>query len=310
MSQNLIQTLSDEDYSTLLSLKGLWKSNAKTNPPDLSTLTQQGYPGEGNPGRGESPTNPGSAWFYLTDLVRLSVIWAAGETPEVPPSPTQFIRCLKKVGQFMNDKTLSYNKLKDEVFGTLDEVKAGAASKLVTASILKQYIEGYKFPYSVPTGTIIHTLAKTAPGGYLELDGSETDREDSPALVEHIWSLEIEEFMGDGSTYCVLPDIDGRVVQGTTDESQVGKYLEAQLPNMVSKMAWPYMGITYQDNRYSLTGAFYQTTEKLNDNASFNGNADRNQPNLIGFDPSRVSDLYSGNTLQPNALQTLCCIKI
>lgn len=79
---------------------------------------------------------------------------------------------------------------------------------------------------------------------------------------------------------------------------------------MVSKMAWPYMGITYQDNRYSLTGAFYQTTEKLNDNASFNGNADRNQPNLIGFDPSRVSDLYSGNTLQPNALQTLCCIKI
>ena len=304
MSQNLIQTLSDEDYSTLLSLKGLWKSNAKTNPPDLSTLTQQGYPGEGNPGRGESPTNPGSAWFYLTDLVRLSVIWAAGETPEVPPSPTQFIRCLKKVGQFMNDKTLSYNKLKDEVFGTLDEVKAGAASKLVTASILKQYIEGYKFPYSVPTGTIIHTLAKTAPGGYLELDGSETDREDSPALVEHIWSLEIEEFMGDGSTYCVLPDIDGRVVQGTTDESQVGKYLEAQLPNITGShraRSDTWFGDIVPE------GAFYTDEETSNHSIIGVGSGSGNI--AVGLNASLSNDLYSGNNLQVSALQALCCIK-
>ena len=303
MSQNLIQTLSDEDYSTLLSLKGLWKSNAKTNPPDLSTLTQQGYPGEGNPGRGESPTNPGSAWFYLTDLVRLSVIWAAGETPEVPPSPTQFIRCLKKVGQFMNDKTLSYNKLKDEVFGTLDEVKAGAASKLVTASILKQYIEGYKFPYSVPTGTIIHTLAKTAPGGYLELDGSETDREDSPALVEHIWSLEIEEFMGDGSTYCVLPDIDGRVVQGTTDESQVGKYLEAQLPNITGTFS-PRQTAGFAHGSIT-SGAFSLGSEDFQSivNSAVSGGF------LMTFDASDSDIRYSGTTLQVSALQTLVCIK-
>ena len=305
MSQNLIQTLSDEDYSTLLSLKGLWKSNAKTNPPDLSTLTQQGYPGEGNPGRGESPTNPGSAWFYLTDLVRLSVIWAAGETPEVPPSPTQFIRCLKKVGQFMNDKTLSYNKLKDEVFGTLDEVKAGAASKLVTASILKQYIEGYKFPYSVPTGTIIHTLAKTAPGGYLELDGSETDREDSPALVEHIWSLEIEEFMGDGSTYCVLPDIDGRVVQGTTDESQVGKYLEAQLPNITGDVqAQSDIGIP--NTRSYATGAFVAGDSRPNKLHTISGYGSY----VLDLDASQSNNLYSGSTLQTSALQCLVCIKL
>ena len=298
MSQNLIQTLMDEDYSGLLALKGLWKSNAKTNPPDLSTLTQQGYPGEGNPGRGESPTNPGSAWFYLTDLVRLSVIWAAGETPEVPPSPTQFIRCLKKVGQFMNDKTLSYNKLKDEVFGTLDEVKAGAASKLVTASILKQYIESYKFPYSVPTGTIIHTLSKTSPSGYLELDGSETDKEDCPALVEHIWSLEVEEFMGDGSTYCVLPDIDGYVLQGTTDESQVGKFLEAQLPNIegiVNNAAF---------DTANATGAFSVTK-----GSGSGGGTDTRYKNNVLFNSSNGNSLYSGEKLQLPALQVLICIK-
>ncbi len=80
---------------------------------------------------------------------------------------------------------------------------------------------------------------------------------------------------------------------------------------MVSKMAWPYMGITYQSNRYALEGAFYQTTEKFNDNASFNGTADGNKPNLIGFDPSKVSAEYvTGGTLQPSALQVLCCIKI
>ena len=306
MSQNLIQTLTDEDYSTLLSLKGLWKSNAKTNPPDLSTLTQQGYPGEGNPGRGESPTNPGSAWFYLTDLVRLSVIWAAGETPEVPPSPTQFIRCLKKVGQFMNDKTLSYNKLKDEVFGTLDEVKAGAASKLVTASILKQYIESYKFPYSVPTGTVIHTLAKTAPGGYLELDGSEPDREDCPALVEHIWSLEIEEFMGDGSTYCVLPDIDGYVLQGTTDKSQVGKFLEAQLPNIYG---WHGLNNGSCYGQFACEGAFYK--ELHGSMIDYAQSRDGNSNTYVGFNASLCSDEYTENgSLQVSALQTLACIKI
>ena len=302
MSQNLIQTLTDEDYSSLLALKGLWKSNAKTNPPDLNTLTQQGYPGEGNPSRGESPTNPGSAWFYLTDLVRISVIWAAGETPEVPPSPTQFIRCLKKVGQFMNDKILTYNRLKDEVFGTLDEVKAGAASKLVTASILKQYIESYKFPYSVPTGTVIHTLAKTAPSGYLELDGAQTDREDCPTLVEHIWSLEIEEFMGDGSTYCVLPDIDGRVLQGTTDESQVGKYLEAQLPNIVGNGPNGLYGTYYQP-----TGCF--TAEELNTKNNLGGQGDYNEL-LYGIDASQSSSIYNGTKLQVQALQTLVCIKL
>lgn len=81
-------------------------------------------------------------------------------------------------------------------------------------------------------------------------------------------------------------------------------------PNMVSKMAWPYMGITYQSNRYALEGAFYQTTEKFDDNASFNGTADSNKPNLIGFDLNRVNDLYSGNSLQVSALQCLVCIKV
>ena len=303
MSQNLIQTLTDEDYSSLLALKGLWKSNAKTNPPDLNTLTQQGYPGEGNPSRGESPTNPGSAWFYLTDLVRLSIIWAAGETPETPPSPTQFIRCMKKVGQFMNDKSLSYNKLKDEVFGTLDEVKAGAASKLVTASILKQYIDGYEFPYSVPTGSIIHYLGKTAPEGYLELDGSQLDKEDSPALVQHIWSLGISEYMGDSSTYCLLPDIDGRVLQGTTDPSQVGVKLEAQLPNIESFKQYVPAWMGYP-------GGGVIEWESLGAGPLVGGGSGGPFPCEMTLDASRGSAEYvTGASLQPSALQALVCIK-
>lgn len=304
MSQNLIQTLTDEDYSSLLALKGLWKSNAKTNPPDLNTLTQQGYPGEGNPSRGESPTNPGSAWFYLTDLVRLSIIWAAGETPETPPSPTQFIRCMKKVGQFMNDKSLSYNKLKDEVFGTLDEVKAGAASKLVTASILKQYIEGYEFPYSVPTGSIIHYLGKTAPEGYLELDGSQLDKEDSPALVQHIWSLGISEYMGDSSTYCLLPDIDGRVLQGTTDPSQVGVKLEAQLPNITGSIVPGGGGPARHIGMGEATGAF--TTGTGTGGGGFTVDAG---PITMFFTASNSNNIYNGSTVQVPSLQTLICIK-
>ena len=70
------------------------------------------------------------------------------------------------------------------------------------------------------------------------------------------------------------------------------------------------MGMTYTANRCQFDGVFYQTTEKLNDSASFNGTADGYKPNLIGFDPNRVNDLYSGNSLQVSALQCLVCIKV
>ena len=57
---------------------------------------------------------------------------------------------------------------------------------------------------------------------------------------------------------------------------------------------------------YSVTGAFglvQGTNYAVQNGVSYTG--------AIGFniDASRSSDAYSGNKLQPAALQTLCCIK-
>ena len=80
-------------------------------------------------------------------------------------------------------------------------------------------------------------------------------------------------------------------------------------PNITGKAAWPYMGMTYTANRCQFGGALYDTTEELNDSASFNSYADTNKPHLIGIDASRDNTLYSGTKLQVPALQALVCIK-
>lgn len=78
---------------------------------------------------------------------------------------------------------------------------------------------------------------------------------------------------------------------------------------MTGKMAWAYMGLNYTASRTKLEGAFYDTTETLLENASFNGYADNINPHVIGFDASKDDMTYSGSKLQVSALQILCCIK-
>ena len=69
------------------------------------------------------------------------------------------------------------------------------------------------------------------------------------------------------------------------------------------------MGMTYTPQRCQYDGALYDTTEQLNDSASFNSYADTNKPHLIGIDASRGNSAYSGTKLQVPALQALVCIK-
>lgn len=79
---------------------------------------------------------------------------------------------------------------------------------------------------------------------------------------------------------------------------------------MTGKMAWAYMGLNYTASRAKLEGAFYDTTETLLENASFNGYADNNNPHVIGFDASKDDATYGGDKVQASALQVLACIKV
>ena len=176
---------------------------------------------------------------------------------------------------------------------TYQDIESGVASKVVCADVLKQYLDTL-----VPTGACQCFLCKTAPTGWMELDGSRVDKEDAPDLVNLLWQFDLTK--GDSSTYATLPNMNGRVFQGTTTIADVCKYLEASLPNITGEIN-PLSG----KNPYTY-GAFQLGNSYLNDDRSSGSEAGSTQ---LTFSASRYSTIYSGTKLQPSALQMLACIR-
>ena len=83
---------------------------------------------------------------------------------------------------------------------------------------------------SVPTGAIM--AFNDVPEGWLECNGAAVSRTTYARLFAKVgtkWGA------GDGSTTFNLPNLEGRVLQGTTNLSEVGTLKEAQLPNITGK---------------------------------------------------------------------------
>ena len=105
---------------------------------------------------------------------------------------------------------------------------------------------------ALPHGMIVAHAGKTVPDGFLLCNGAAVSRKTYAKLFEAIgvlWGA------GDGSTTFNLPDSDGRVLQGATDVSKVGKYLEAGLPN-ISGSSDIYAG---SGDGYEPSGCFQHT---------------------------------------------------
>lgn len=68
--------------------------------------------------------------------------------------------------------------------------------------------------------------------------------------------------------------------------------------------------MTHVPNRCKFVGAMYDTTDELNDNNSFNGQASTIHPCLIGVDASRSNQKFgASDTFQPAASYSLMIIK-
>ncbi len=198
------------------------------------------------------------------------------------------------------DATLTFAKIATEAIATSAEAKAGEVNnKLMTPQLVAQAIAQLAAP--LPTGAIVPMIAKSVPAGYLQCDGSQLDHGDAPTLCELLWLF--DEFKGDSTSYAVLPDLDGRVMQGVTSIAQVGTYLEPRLPNITGSMT-KYQNLIGQDSQ----GAFY-LSETTTSDQHWHAEGTSTDPDRICFDASRSNEIYSGISLQPNALQVLCCIK-
>lgn len=185
---------------------------------------------------------------------------------------------------------------------TYQDIESGVASKVVCADVLKQYLDTL-----VPVGACQCFLCKTAPTGWMELDGSQVDQEDDPDLVNLLWQFDLTK--GNSTTYATLPNMNGRVFQGTTTVADICKYLEASLPNITggfndrrSDSLWPTSG----------TNAFWSAGRTETSEDLYAIDAGRHlQANVITFDASRSSNIYkTSSAVQPPALKVLPCIRI
>ena len=206
-------------------------------------------------------------------------------------------------GAKITDASIAFAKLAAAVIASQAEAEAGTATdKLMTPQRVAQAIS-VQIPPAVPTGAIMAFGVTSIPGGWLLCNGANVSRTAYAALFAAIGT---RFGAGDGSTTFTLPNLDGRFLQGTTDTSQVGKYVEAGLPNITGNILG---GGGNGNDRSYFTGAFSRTgtgpskTSRAEHGESCNNTAD--------FLASRSSSIFGmSSTVQPLALSVLPCIKV
>lgn len=148
---------------------------------------------------------------------------------------------------------------------------------------------------SVPAGTLLPFAGTAVPDGYLLCNGANVSRTDYANLFAAIGTKWGE---GDGSTTFTLPNFNDRFIEGTTDTSKVGQYLEAGAPNIRGALNQNFVGdgndcIVQIDS----TGGVAHYIK--NDGTRYELNA------------SAASSVYSkSSTIQPNSAQSLIIIKV
>lgn len=150
-----------------------------------------------------------------------------------------------------------------------------------------------------PPGSMIAFAGKAIPDGWLLCNGALVSRTTYAKLFAAIgtaWGA------GNGSTTFKLPDADGRVMQGVTDASKVGQYLEAGLPNITANFRFA----AACDQPAS--GAIRDAGSDRRDG---NARATGNNPTEKNLNASWASYIYSkSDSVQPPAIQTLIIIKV
>lgn len=292
--------------------KGFWEADAVETKPDMATLVARGYPTDGDPARGIPATLMGAAWFYLMDRVRTSVIEGSGRQLEEVPTETEFLEALQSWGwgkkgtlpgellktaaintNLLADGSVTLAKMAKELIATSAQAADKSNAKtIVTPARMHEVIN----LYLMPAGTIVSYAGASVPSGWLLCNGANVSRTTYANLFRVIgtkWGA------GDGSTTFALPDSDGRVLQGATDVSKVGKYLEAGLPN-ITGVTMPVMNITgNMSGAFSLGNYLYKT---ISDGVHFSMHD-------MKFTASASNSAYSGSSVQPKALQALIIIK-
>ncbi len=119
-------------------VKGYWQGNAVANAPDLTKLTSQGYPANGDPSKGQPATIPGAGWYYWIDQAIRSVITASGKTCANPPTADEFLEALKSLGWITNG---SISSAKLNLTDLVDSSLSATSTKPVQNKVVKSAVD-------------------------------------------------------------------------------------------------------------------------------------------------------------------------
>ena len=149
-----------------------------------------------------------------------------------------------------------------------------------------------------PTGTIIFYLGTDVPEGYLLCNGAAVSRTTYAKLFA---VLGTRCGAGDGASTFNLPNFHGRVPQATTNVADVGKTLEASLPNIRG-------GISMTNGEYySAYGVIKAVNTSITRGANSDAITGLNQ--AFEMNATNLNAIYSGSKLQVNALNVLACVR-
>ena len=152
-----------------------------------------------------------------------------------------------------------------------------------------------------PVGSYLVFAGKVCPSGFLLCNGGAISRTTYADLFSAIGTT---YGAGDGSSTFNLPNLNGRVLQGTNDLSQVGTYLEASLPNIsgevrLDRFRWSEGGWA------TGSGAFSQKVGQTGSyKAGFGTDFADESGTAVTFEASRVSSLFVDNS----SLQVPACL--
>lgn len=199
-------------------------------------------------------------------------------------------------GNIAND-SIATSKLSERA--TKQDIENGTAMRVVCADVVKQY-----FDLICPPGMITFFHATDVPEGWLLCNGAAVSRTTYSRLFAKIGT---KYGAGDGSATFTLPNLDGRVLQGTTNTGNVGNYLEASLPNITGRF-WDLASVL-TEKMGTATGCFSSPTSENSAISIATVSTTQSSGDGIDFSASKSSTIYSGTKLQPTALSVLPCIR-
>lgn len=196
------------------------------------------------------------------------------------------------------DDAVTFGKMNASAIATDEEASAGTATnKLMTPAATAAAIA-----HSVPTGTVHWYAGMTAPDGYLVCNGAAVSR---TAYARLFAAIGTTYGAGDGSTTFNLPNLHHRVIEGSNTQGELGKYVEAGLPDITGQqLLWGYPVMS------DSVGAFGYTGSKLNPQIAKGLDTSAETYSHIAFAASRSTATFGRSaTVQPSAVRLLAIIR-